>query len=87
VTYVPITTQVDQHEEQLEELRDAVHKLVVRIAQMERLIEKITTAAIASTAAFDALRDFMNEQLGIEEVMAYDQDAEKGVDGNTYPTQ
>jgi hypothetical protein len=72
-----ITTQVDDHELQLEQLELAIHNLAIRLGKMERLMNQLTTAAIAATAAFEAMKQLMEEQTGLEGgAVLYDQDAE-----------
>jgi hypothetical protein len=74
----PITTQVDDHELQLEQIELAIHRLAARLGKMEKLMAQLTTAAIAATAAFDAMKKLMEEQTGLEQdehVVLFDQDA------------
>lgn len=81
----PITTQVDDHELRLEQFEVALRKLAVRLSKMEKLMGQLTTAAIAATAAFDAMKELMVEQTGLEgDAVLFDQDADEQV---KFPTQ
>lgn len=83
-TYEPPITQTDEQEKLIEELHLSLNATMVRVTRLEGLMAQLATAAVASTAAFDTLREFLRDQMGLGGAVLYDQDAdEEFFDGRT----
>lgn len=76
--YEPPTTELDEQQKQIEELYLTLDNVMDRVSKLEKLMSQLATAAVAGTAAFDMLREFMRDQMGLGGAVIYDQDADKG---------